>query len=599
MKSGSPYLWWIVALFTVVLQSCGDNVKFRPGPVLSGMIDKQREAEASVSRWEILSKNVDRCGDEPSSESANQKTEQPLVVSPFTVKIEELRDGDHPRTAVAFEGKRFNFKVAQKSLGATTELLAASRMRGSESGETLDLVPKLNEIEKPPIVIRVNCFELDEHDVLNTDGRDLFIVADKFVINGTIRTTPAARDDYPGGNGGDLTILAIKGRFGPKSLLNVSGGDAGVITSYPGIIIDDSVTSENIANKNRIIQELRSELLYIEDPQSRGRGIKTITVSDSRIPDPENPEEISQLVEAYENVRKTFLTSDVQGAERMIFDMAMNYIGDHGGNVEGLDYARVKVLKDAFLWTGLMDSERKTKLEADDGRVWRLVWKFAIRRRLEEENLRSIQGYAAGAYEMPWIADGKLGVIIHDLSRKDTFKKDMSGRTIYFRESATFDRLSGGNPGAIKLVVGEMSDLIKKDDRIGRSTIDKPHPIWKYLVDGQEKYLSLGLIARIQRTFQFVSRKNMDDKVVVPDEYVIHLEKNIDGLDSALRYEIKENLSSLHYKLHPNIQKTTLKDLKLPLIKINESVLLEDFEKSGLAVFMPHFEELKLAKEKK
>jgi hypothetical protein len=422
------------------------------------------------------------------------------------------------------------------------------------------------------------------------------------VINGTIRTTPAARDYYPGGNGGDLTILAIKGRFGPKSLLNVSGGDAGVITSYPGIIIDDSVSSENIANKNRIIQELRSELLYIEDPQSRSRGINTITVSDSRIPDPENPEEISQLVEAYENVRKTFLTSDVQGAERMIFDMAMDYIRDHGGNVEGLNNDALNVvgrIKAFFLSGNLTVSERRASISGGDGDVWRLVWKFAIRRRLEEENLRSIQGYAAGAYEMSWIADDKLGVVIHDLSQKDTFKKDTSGRTIYFRESATFDRLSGGNPGAIKLVVGEMPDLIKKDDRIGRATIDKPHPIWKYIVDGQEKYLSLGLIERIRRTFQFVSRKNVDDKVVVPDEYVIHLEKNIDGLNSALRYEIKENLSSLHYKLHPNIQKTILKELKLPQIKLNESVLLEDFEKSGLPVFMPHFEELKLAKEKK
>jgi hypothetical protein len=105
------------------------------------------------------------------------------------------------------------------------------------------------------ILIRARTFSVHADETLSSGGLDLTIVADRFICDGKISTTPLTISDRPGQAGGNLRIYAIDSDLAPTAVLETSGSNGGAMSINPARIATASEAQElRVAIKSEFVE---------------------------------------------------------------------------------------------------------------------------------------------------------------------------------------------------------------------------------------------------------------------------------------------------------------------------------------------------------
>ncbi|MDB5037299.1 MAG: hypothetical protein JWQ35_827 [Bacteriovoracaceae bacterium] len=233
-------------------------------PAIQNVLDTTADTANKIIKENEFLASIDRCGfDKPPTREQFAET---IVRDPINIYTESIQSDKNPLIAVNIQTRIFSidhFKQYLETQDVKTSLLNKSSFKNKNLKLAATLITEatlpnstavvLGPIQpiavetKLPIIIRSNCFQLNQGEEISTDGRDLYIVSDKVVINGTIRTTPQGRDDQPGDAAGSVYIIAVNLEFGIDSKVDVTGGNGGNINLSAGKFIGDAFTPDKQA----------------------------------------------------------------------------------------------------------------------------------------------------------------------------------------------------------------------------------------------------------------------------------------------------------------------------------------------------------------
>lgn len=166
--------------------------------------------------------------------------------------------------------------------------------------------------ETSPIIITSKYFELQQNEVLQTKGRDLYIIAERVLLNGEIQTSPQqANSDEPGRSAGNLYISTVLLEAGKQARIDTRGGKAGDIHLRPQ-------TEASGRRAQELQNQLQTELLRTEQEKTAARTPKA------------TKEDAALLMDAWEKARSQLGHLDVQKLEQTLYPKELHFVRDDG-----------------------------------------------------------------------------------------------------------------------------------------------------------------------------------------------------------------------------------------------------------------------------
>lgn len=215
----------------------GENVKLKMGEKLTDLVDNQptisrrakqdKVTQAAEDQKAAFLKTLDSCGEEDTTYHATALQTR-IAASELKTADETAKD----ELVLSIEGRIISSENLKTSIvpakvvdkNSKISKITNSKEMVSEPLTVIDLTALVGA-GSAPVLIRSNCFSLRKNDILKTNGRDIYIIADKISIAGTIQTQPDPTNNQAGKNAGSIYISGIQINFEDTALLNAKGGD--------------------------------------------------------------------------------------------------------------------------------------------------------------------------------------------------------------------------------------------------------------------------------------------------------------------------------------------------------------------------------------
>jgi hypothetical protein len=553
-------------LFCLLLAGCGaQEIEVTPGPRLTEVLTDHDKAKATAKLKEVISRandnflgKIENCGFDKRPVRAETPNAYVQSIASETIKSgsavmeafrisSDITDFDELRSLAT--AKTYSMLRSSQAEGNTVVLAPSIFLPPSATASTQVL--GVNFDSPMPIIIRTNCFEIPEGKTLSTDGRDLYIIADKVKVDGTIRTTPLTRDDLPGNAGGSLYIAAVVTDFGPNSVLDVSGGNGGEIKMSPTQIIDRAHPERAIP----LIAELKSQFVEVVERK----------VGDRRLP---RIEDAPALIDAWEKTRPMNFSAGETSVEWEIYNP--DKFSEQNGDRREMENIR-QVLSSS--WS--RDSERRNKFEST---LAKKAWEVAI-----QESLLKFQKVTSSTEQEQsyWLIQGKLSVQIDEFEYVENIRSISGGKILKNIDRLIYQRLSGGPAGHLDLrfVYQSGEPKIIENDGLTSSAKDvKGVPEWTIASDTK---VQIPLSVQKNMHINFQIRKDFDDKIGVNQVY----ETPKSALAQRTIY-IEPYLTPSNADpkliLHPNERKSPLRPNEVHLVKRMNKDFQEIFSSWGI-----------------
>lgn len=279
---------------SLVFTACGDDriVNMKPGPKIQAVVAQQEKANAISAGMKELQASLDSCG---ISEGAS--------ASSLSIGQENINQNGRSVSGISLNGELISFSTLRKAIkDLKTSLMSSGISSGNQQLINFNaLQPKDVQTSgfDSPLIFRANCFELKENEVLETGGRDLYILADKVSIAGTIRTTPAQYDDYPGISAGSVYISSIQVHLDEKAQFDLRGGDAGKITMF------NTSTEET---RRKLIESIKADAFEVTNQVIAAADRPQVNMKDAE-----------NVASAWIALRDAFFSADPHSTEADLF----------------------------------------------------------------------------------------------------------------------------------------------------------------------------------------------------------------------------------------------------------------------------------------
>jgi len=423
----------------MMLSGCGGEpeIHIQPGPKITELLKKQDEAADCNAKRQTFLSELDKCG----GQSENIYNLELGEIGPEKIPAMYIR------TRI-FELDAENQAVDERRL---------SLLHQKKSGNSFSLGYDAENSAKP-IVIVANCVHLKSGQELLTSGRDIFIVAPKIQIDGTIRTTPIASDDQPGQNGGSIFLAGIVVDFGEKSKLDMSGGNAGKITATQTRVIAEGPELDLIRQSlyKTYLQNPPKESLVAENPIN--------SIEDAKL-----------LLLSWYSIRFKFPYTDAGTIEQKIYtydrvfgpavpppnDVFRKFIDDcHSNKVQQDQYQAI--INNPPLMKKLQDA-----------------WQFAIHDFVTKREKDEREHKASPNGEVFFIEDRFTLDILH-YTRTESLTREPP---IYYMDRLKYEDLPGGLAGAAQIFTAEKSQRPTFQKNKGISSASDPFDSVKVATD--------------------------------------------------------------------------------------------------------------------
>jgi len=475
-----------ILIIFLTMYGCGDGseVQVKLGPVITDLVEKHEAKQEQISKEERFLATLDVCSSDQHF-SADSSTSLGVETELIGAKTA------HPQTAITLTGRFFSLAKFKLELEEKHSLLT-----GKSQDQNTAVLDNQGDFKDAPFVIRTQCFELKKGEVLETKGHDLYIISDKIIVNGEIRTSPDAIEDFPGRAAGHIRILGIKVNFGLKALLNATGGNAGEITHNPTVFLE----GKDLENKR---QEIKSALIEAHAAEwSPGR--------------PPRPSEANYVFRAWEQIRHMIAYAEPWEIEDEIYrenDYLRRAVSD---NIDD----RYKSERQFEKIQNLLDqnkNENFKKRRTNFGEVDSFIigaWRKAIQQANSEYNKRRNGDERDKTFHL--LPSKRLTVDVKTQIIKDQAKKGI--RLVAKRDQLKFIPLNGGRPGQIEVrsafPLNTQPNLSHSQGQ--KSEMDQTFPAWaspndEFLIPfKQTSYISVYLAPRKQG--------GGDDKTIIDPE---------------------------------------------------------------------------------